>query len=93
MKTTFASNIIKTKRKELGLSQDNVAQYLGLTRISIINIENGRHGLKYDSVYKLCCLLNIQPNDLFPKIKPVKIKFITQTETKLVVKKVLKLNQ
>lgn len=91
MSENYASNIIKRKRKELGLSQDDVAKYLGLTRVSVINIESGKHGLKYDTIYELCCLLNLQPSELFIRVRPVKIQFKEVKEVKTITKKIAKI--
>lgn len=66
--------LLISRRKYLKLSAEDVAKYLNVTRQSIINIETGRHGLKYETIYKLCCLYRMKPNDFFPEISHVKIE-------------------
>ena len=58
-------NIIKDKRKEIGLSQEELAKRCGVTRQTINAIENN----KYDPTLTLACKLakelNITVDELF----------------------------
>lgn len=62
-------------RKEQGLRQGELGQLLGLTRVSIMNIESGRHRLSIDHLFFLCGLFKRKPNDFFPAVDAVKIRF------------------
>lgn len=57
-------------RTEKQLTQDELAKMLGLkTRISVVNMEQGKQSFTTKTIYLLCCVFNITPNDLFPPIK------------------------
>lgn len=89
IKKQIGANIQKF-RKQLGWSQQELADLMGLSRTSIINIESGRHGLPLTEFYKLCCLFVIPPNDIFPKIKILKIVTSKRTIRKVTVKRIFK---
>jgi DNA-binding XRE family transcriptional regulator len=72
---------IKEKRKEAKISQEMLAEYLGYTRTSIVNIEAGRQGLPSDVFWMVCNALHCTPNDLFPDTSPAKHKFKTIEKT------------
>lgn len=50
----FIGNVIKNKRIECGIRQEDVAQALKLTRVSVLNIEAGRHAPTLESIFILC---------------------------------------
>src|SRR5687767_13854964 len=63
---------IKRKREQSGLRQEDVGKVLRLTRISIMNIEQGRHSGTIHTILLFCQLFKCTPNDLFPPVKPFK---------------------
>lgn len=63
----YVGNEILKRRKSSGFSQQDVANYLGVTRVSIINIEAGRQGVTLDNLWKLCNLLHCTPNEILPE--------------------------
>ena len=72
---------IRQKRKEAGLRQFDLAEYLGLSRAAIVNIERGRQSCNIEYLYKIADKLDISVHDLIPvnckpKLKIVKIKSI-----------------
>lgn len=71
--------ILKNARIVKKISQEDVAKFMNLSRASITNIEAGRHMPTFQDMYKLCCLYDIEPNDLFPKIVPYNIEFINES--------------
>ena len=77
---------IKLRREELGLKQEDIGNHLNLSRVSILNMENGRHGVNNENMFLLCGLFKCTPNDLFPPIK--EIKYEIAEKTKLIKKKV-----
>ncbi len=72
MLSKFLSKKLIQKRKELGLTQLDVAKAIGVNRAQIANIEGEKCGTSYEGLYKLCCLFNCSPSDFFPKIKKLK---------------------
>ena len=58
-------NKIKVLRKELGLRQEDVANRVGVTRQTIIAIENERYNPTLELAMKLAQLLNTPVEELF----------------------------
>jgi putative transcriptional regulator len=58
-------NKIKILRKELGLRQEDVAEKLGVTRQTIIAIENDKYNPTLELAMKLAKLLNTSVEELF----------------------------
>jgi transcriptional regulator with XRE-family HTH domain len=62
----LGANIQKSRRK-LGISQDELARLVGLTRTSLTNIERGR---QHPPIYTFCEIaerLNVDPSALLPR--------------------------
>jgi putative transcriptional regulator len=76
---------IKALRMKAGYSQEQLAQLLDLSRVSVMNIERGRHTPPLSGIYTICCLFGCTWNDVMPEIKRVDMK----TKTKVVIKKKL----
>lgn len=60
--------IIKEKRKETGLSQEDFAYKVGIDRAYYSSIENGKHNLSLLQIKKIADGLNIKIKDLFEKM-------------------------
>lgn len=85
--------IIRAKRKEMGFTQDFISDMLNLTRSSVVQIELGTQGLKANNIYRLCCILHMQPNDFFPPIVPIQYeeeKYIVERLVKMPIEKTRK---
>lgn len=55
---------LKIARESLGLTQEKVAEYLGLGPRYISDIERNKTKGSIDTLIKLCNIYNITPNDL-----------------------------
>lgn len=55
---------IVRRRKELGLSQEAVAELAGLTTQTISTAERGVKAMRPENIVKLCAALRVTPNDL-----------------------------
>jgi transcriptional regulator with XRE-family HTH domain len=64
---TEMGEIIKRIRKLKGISQDELAEKLNLTRTSVVNIEKGRQGISVEHIWGIAAVMNINPSELFPK--------------------------
>jgi len=62
----FMGQKIKSIRKMKGLSQDDLAKGVNLTRTSIVNIEKGRQSLTGKNIISICNFLKVKPSDIFP---------------------------
>ena len=57
---------IRERRVFLGISQETLAEAVGVTRNSISRYENGQTEMKLDVLYKICDFLKITPSDISP---------------------------
>ena len=62
-------NRIKVLRKELGLRQEDVANRVGVTRQTIIAIENDRYNPTLELAMKLAKLFNTPVEEIFLLVK------------------------
>ena len=62
---------IRSRRRELGLSQNDLAKKVDLTRTSITNIEAGTQGPPLHLLYQLCDSLEIEIFDILPKLNDI----------------------
>lgn len=58
-------NKIKVLRKQLGLRQEDIAERLGVTRQTIIAIENDKYDPTLSLAFKLADLLGTTVDELF----------------------------
>ena len=64
---------IKKTRKSLGLSQERVAQTLGINRVAISQIENGNRKISAEEVAKLSKIFNVPSNIILDLEKDIEI--------------------
>ncbi|QYO77136.1 helix-turn-helix domain-containing protein [Devosia salina] len=57
---------IRSQRDTLGITQDELAQRLGLSRPSIANIEKGRQQISVTQLMNLSAALGVPPQVLLP---------------------------
>ena len=73
-------NTVKESRNELGYTQNEVAEMIGVDCRTILNIENFKGNPKMEVLYPLVRTLHINPNDIFyPEIKqgyPIRTKLM-----------------
>lgn len=58
-------NIIKQKRKELKLSQDELSKLAGVTRQTVNAIENDKYDPSLNLAFQLAAILHIRVDELF----------------------------
>lgn len=63
---------LKERRQEARLSQSELAESAGLSRITIVNIEGGQNPVKLSTLWTLANNLNVPLKDLIPE-EPGKI--------------------
>jgi transcriptional regulator with XRE-family HTH domain len=61
---------IRSARTALGMSQDSLAEKVGLTRTSITNLENGRQQVPLHTLYALADSLGKTVHELIPDSGP-----------------------
>jgi transcriptional regulator with XRE-family HTH domain len=60
--------LIKSRRKQLSLTQQTLAARLGISRASLANIETGRQKVLVHQLYAFATALNLPPSDLLPSL-------------------------
>ena len=72
-------NIVRKNRYRLKLTQDALAERVGLSRTSITNIESGRQKILLHQFFELAGALSISPQALLPTMQPkTQIELIEQ---------------
>ena len=66
---------IREYRDSKAMTQERLAHELGLTRTSMVHIENGNQSLTIDRIYKIAELLNVSVEKLLPSIQNIKDPF------------------
>ena len=72
---------LKEMRQHVGLKQEDVGKILGLSRVSILNMESGRHSPTPFKLLTFCRLFNCSLNDIFPPVEAIKYKIEEKTVT------------
>jgi transcriptional regulator with XRE-family HTH domain len=62
-------NVVRRRRKKLGMTQEKLAPLVGFSRASVANIETGRQKLLVHQIYALAEALQLVPEDLLPRAK------------------------
>ena len=57
---------IAKRRSDMGMTQEAFAESIGISRVSVVRIENGDQAPKLETVVQICEALHITPNELFP---------------------------
>lgn len=58
-------NNIRNLRKEKGVTQDELALCLGVTRQTIISLENGKYNASLNLAYKISKYFNLSIEEIF----------------------------
>lgn len=66
MKDLIYSNNVYVLRKERNISQETMANELGISRRSISKIENGEQNLSLEMAYRIATYFNLLVQDVFP---------------------------
>lgn len=65
----YIGHQIKERREKLGINQEGLADAIKLSRVSVLNMEQGKHGPKHGTMLLLCSIFECTPNDLYPPAK------------------------
>jgi putative transcriptional regulator len=63
--TKCKTNILKELRIQKGLTFDNMAQILGVSKAFYWQIEHKNRRLTYDFAKKIAAVFNLKPDDIF----------------------------
>lgn len=79
--TRYVADKIKQFRTKCNLTQEEVAEALGLTPQTVSRYENGERKTNQDILFQLCHLFHVSMNDFFPAIDNASFK---ETETRTI---------
>ncbi len=71
---------IRTRRQQAGLTQQQLSDLIGVSRISVVNMEEGRHACTIETLMVLCRIFKCQYADLLPDLSSLKLE-LKQSET------------
>src|SRR6266511_3625149 len=60
-------DLLRARREDADLTQEQLGQRVGLTRTSISNFESGRQRIQIDKLYEIAEVLKLQPGELLPR--------------------------
>lgn len=72
---------LRRRRNELGMSQGELANAVGLLRTSVTNIEAGRQKAPLHILYKICAVLDIEVSVLLPPVSDIAPKEMISVRT------------
>jgi transcriptional regulator with XRE-family HTH domain len=86
------SRNLKELRRKNGMSQENLATAMGISRVSVCNIELGVQAMTAINIFKFCTIFKCDYSDLFPA--PGELKAVVSTiKTSMKTKKLEKINR
>lgn len=71
---------LRERRETLKLSQNTIADDVGVQRTSITNIESGRQKPPLHLLYSICLALKIELADVLPKTRDVELRRVVDVE-------------
>src|SRR4051812_11235643 len=64
----YIGEAVRELRKAKHLTQEELANIIGFSRVNLANLETGKQRFNADVIYLLCCIFNVNPATLFPEI-------------------------
>lgn len=61
-------------RKKKGYRQEDISAALGLSRVSVINIEAGRQSMTLEVLIKCCAIFSCSPAKFLPPVPAIQVK-------------------
>lgn len=58
---------LKAERARAGLTQEKMAEKLGISKFTYLNKENGKKDFKLKEIFEICSILKISPEELLKK--------------------------
>lgn len=71
---------LRERREKLKLSQNTIADDVGVQRTSITNIESGRQKPPLHLLYSICLALKIELADVLPKTGDVELRHVVDVQ-------------
>ena len=64
------ASIIPMRRAEIGITQQDLADALGLSRPAVANIETGRQRIYLHDLFEIAAALKMTPHNLLKRVTP-----------------------
>lgn len=61
--------VVRRRRKEAGLTQERLASKVEVTRTTVAAIEHATVNVSYDSLIRVCRMLNVAPSALLAEVE------------------------
>ena len=84
----IGKNVEERRKYDAILTQDNVAEMMGISRAQYANVVNGRGNWDAYKIYVICQILSRTPEEIFPHIVRRELKVKKKKYTKTYTKKV-----
>ena len=66
--TVYISGKIRQFRESAGLTQDQLASKIGISRVTLVNIEGANRELSVRRLFEIAEILSLNPGDLLPDL-------------------------
>lgn len=63
----YFGNLIRGKRKEKSITQERLAELVGISTTYLRNVEHGKHSVTWKIWLKICMALHLDINDIMEK--------------------------
>lgn len=60
---------VRRYRKKAKNTQSGLAESVGMSRVSIVNLEAGRQNVPIETLYQIACELNVEIRDIIPTLE------------------------
>lgn len=65
---------LKTQRRDIGITQIELARQVEVSRTSVTNIEAGLQKLPLHLLYRICSVLQLEASEVLPSVKEVTVE-------------------
>ncbi len=65
----YFGQLIRGKRKEKGITQERLAEIVGISTTYLRSVEYGKHSITWKIWLKICLVLHLDINDIMKKVQ------------------------
>lgn len=70
----FIGRVVRSQRKQLEMTQDDLAERLGVSRTSVTNLEQGIQRIPLHRLYRLASILGMEMSEFLPRLEEFRIR-------------------
>lgn len=83
---SLLGSLIKEARNNADIKQELLADYLGLSRVSISNIENGKQNIQVHTLLEVAKYLGVNVSDFLEPLNKLLVNNVSSSEEKKIIK-------